>query len=307
MIGIYKTIDSVITRIEQVEEGCWVNLVNPTEEEIKDISNSLSLDAGFLKSALDEEETSRIETEDSDTLIIVDIPYVNRRDNFVKYETVPLSIVITSEYIITVCLKESAIIKDFTEGRTKNVFTNLKTRFVFQLLYKIAAYYLSYLHQIDKMSSHIEKQLHVSTKNKELIQLLDLQKSLIFFSTSLKANDVTLEKIMRGRYLKLYEDDQDLLEDVLVEIKQAIEMTSIYSNILTGTMDAFASVISNNLNMVMKKLTSVTILMAIPTMVASFYGMNVSGLPLPNFWFTVAISVVITGVSGLILYKKHMF
>lgn len=307
MIGIYKTIGSTLKQIDRIEEDCWVNLINPSEDEIKMITNSLSLDVGFLKAALDEEETSRIETEDDDTLIIVDIPFFQKHDNYVKYETVPLSIIITSKHIVTVCLKETAILKDFSEGKTKNVYTNLKTRFVFQLLYKIATYYLVYLRHIDKMSNHIEKQLHISTKNKELIQLLDLEKSLVFFSTSLRANESTLDKVMRGRYLKLYEEDKDLLEDVLIEIKQAIEMSNIYSNILSGTMDAFASVISNNLNIVMKTLTSVTILMAIPTMIASFYGMNVSGLPAPHFWIVVFTSLIVTGLSGWILYKKHMF
>lgn len=307
MIGIYKTIGSTLQQIDQIEEDCWINLINPSKEEIKMITDSLSLDEDFLKAALDEEETSRIETEDGDTLIIVDIPFFQKHDNYVKYETVPLSIIITNKHIVTVCLKETAILKDFSEGKTKNVYTNLKTKFVFQLQYKIATYYLIYLRQIDKMSNHIERQLHISTKNKELIQLLDLEKSLVFFSTSLRANENTLEKAMRGRYLKLYEEDKDLLEDVLIEIKQAIEMSNIYTNILSGTMDAFASVISNNLNIVMKTLTSVTILMAIPTMIASFYGMNVSGLPTPHFWVVVFMSLIVTGLSGWVLYKKHMF
>ena len=172
---------------------------------------------------------------------------------------------------------------------------------------RVATRYLQFLKQIDKLSSSLEKQLRKSMKNKELIQLLDIQKSLVYFSTSLKADETTLEKLMRGRYIKLYEDDQDLLEDVLIEIKQAIEMSSIYLNILSGTMDAFASVISNNLNIVMKVLASITIVISIPNIIAGFYGMNVAGLPLAQFWwFPVAVAGGLMGIVGLILHKKGM-
>lgn len=307
MMNFYKTVGNVISQLEQIEDDCWINLINPTEEEIKSLVEALSLDMDFVKAALDEEETSRIETEDNQTLIIIDIPYSQKRDNLVTYETVPLGIIITDKNIVTICLKETVVLKDFSDSKVKNVHTNLKTRFILQMFYRIATHYLLYLRQIDKISNYIEKQLHISMKNKELIQLLDLEKSLVFFSTSLKANEATLEKVLRSRVIKLYEEDQDLLEDVLIEVKQAIEMSTIYSNILSGTMDAFASVISNNLNIVMKTLTSVTILMAIPTLIASFYGMNVEGIPLPNFWLVVSISLVVTGLAGVFLYKKKMF
>jgi len=157
------------------------------------------------------------------------------------------------------------------------------------------------------MSADIERELHISMKNKELFQLLDLEKSLVFFSTSLKANQAVVEKLQRGRIIKLYEEDKDLLEDVLVEVQQAIEMSNIYTNILSGTMDAFASIISNNLNIVMKILTSLTILMAIPTMIASFFGMNVEGIPVPTFWLVFAIALGFTGVAAFILFRKKMF
>ncbi len=306
-MDFYKTIEGVITPIDRIEDDCWINLVNPTADEISEVVETLSLDSGFVKAALDEEETSRVESEENQTLIIVDIPYAHKQNNLVTYETVPLGIIITSKNIVTVCLKETVVLRDFADAKVKNVHINLKTRFILQVLYKIASHYLIYLRQIDKISNYVEKQLHISMKNKELIQLLDLEKSLVFFSTSLRANEVTLEKVLRGRLIKLYEEDQDLLEDVLIEVKQAIEMSNIYSNILSGTMDAFASVISNNLNIVMKTLTVVTILMAVPTMIASFYGMNVDGIPAPHFWFVVMISVAITGLAGFYLFKKKMF
>ena len=309
MIAYYKTVGSKIERIDELEKDCWINVVNPDEKEISFLANDLDIDNSFIRSALDEEETSHIDSEDDQTLIIVDVPIMEReQSNSIRYVTFPIGIIITKEHIITIGLKETSVISDFTDGIVKNINTSLKTRFVLLILFRIATRFLQYLKQIDKLSNYIEKQLHRSMKNKELIQLLDLEKSLVFFSTSLKSDEVTLEKIFRGRVIKLYEEDQDLLEDVLIEIKQAIEMSNIYSNILSGTMDAFASVISNNLNIVMKRLTSITILMAVPTMIASFYGMNVNALPLSNFfWFPVLLSVLITLGTAFVLIRKKMF
>ena len=174
------------------------------------------------------------------------------------------------------------------------------------IMLRIAARYLQYLKQIDKITNHVERELRKSMKNKELIQLMDIQKSLVYFSSSLKANEITIEKIMRGRAVTLYEEDQDLLEDVLIEVKQAIEMSNIYLNILSGTMDAFASVISNNLNIVMKVLASITLIISIPTVISGIYGMNVEGMPVPNFWFPVGLAVVSMGVAAWVLHKKKM-
>jgi len=271
MVTFFNTVDGKIKQIEELSNGCWVNVVNPDEDEIKYLIDTLKVDSGFVKAALDEEEASRVDSEDDQTLIIVDVPSKEKSGNAVIYFTLPIGIILTSNYIITVCLRETSVLRDFSDGQVKNVQTSMKTRFVLFILLRVAICFLQYLKQIDKLSSYIEKQLHKSMKNKELIQLLDLEKSLVYFSTSLKSDETTLEKILRGRVIKLYEDDQELLEDVLIEIKQAIEMSNIYSSILTGTMDAFASIISNNLNMVMKTLTSFTIILAIPTMIASFY------------------------------------
>ncbi|WHH61431.1 magnesium transporter CorA family protein [Petroclostridium sp. X23] len=310
MLGYYKTIEGRIQPIDRIEEGCWINMICPNEEEIESVLRTLHVDAGFLKAALDDEETSRIEIEDNQTLIIIDIPLAQKDQDAIIFSTIPLGIVITDKNIITICLKENSVIREFSDGVAKNVYTNLKTRFILQLFFKVATRYLQYLKQIDKISNEVEKQLHRSMKNKELIQLLDLEKSLVYFSTSLKANEITMEKILRGRTIKLYEEDQDLLEDVLIENKQAIEMSNIYSSILSGTMDAFASVISNNLNIVMKFLTSVTIVLSLPTMVASFYGMNVE-LPLQDsplaFIFTIILALILTIAATLVLLKRKMF
>ena len=260
-----------------------------------------------LSYALDEEETSRIDTEDGQTLIIIDVPAVEK-DDAVVYSTLPLGIIVTDKHIITVCLKETSILKDFQDGLVRFAETQKRTSFILYMLLQVAKRFLQYLKQIDKIYNYMERQLYKSQRNKELIQLLDLEKSLVYFNTSLKANEVTLEKILRGRIITLYEEDHDLLEDVLIEVRQAIEMANIYSSIISGMMDAFASVISNNLNVIMKVLTSITILLTIPNIFFSFYGMNVANLPLDQFWwFPLALSGVVILVVAIILKKRDLF
>lgn len=309
MVNFYKTMDGRISEIDELERGCWINLIAPDEDEMEAIEAATGIEADILKSALDDEETSRIEQEDNgQVLMIIDIPVAEKDDDNIIYNTIPLGFVVTADHIVTVCLKDNTILREFTTGMVKNVSIKMKTRFILQLFYKVASRYLQYLKQIDKTSSDIENMLHKSMKNKELIQLLDLEKSLVYFTTSLRANELIMRKISRGRVLPLYEEDEDLLDDVIVEIQQAIEMANIYSNILSGTMDAFASIISNNLNIVMKLLAAITIVMAVPTIVASIYGMNVDGLPLAQFWwFPVLLSLAASLIVAWVLQKKNMF
>lgn len=312
MMEIFKTYDMArqLVKIEKVEKGCWINLAAPTEEELNYLQESLNILPNFLRDPLDEEEKPRIDVEDNQTLVIVDIPYVYEDEKNLKFETIPLGILIMDEFVITICNRELTLIESFKNKKVKDFYTFKKTRFTLQLLFMIAKDFLRYLRHIDKKTDDLEKTLHKSMRNRELFKLLELEKSLVFFTTSLKSNDVVMEKLLRGKYLKLYEEDQDLLEDVLIENKQAIEMANIYSSILSSMMEAFSSVISNNLNMVMKFLTSVTIVMAIPTMIASFFGMNV---PVPwqhdnlGFVYTLSISFAIAIVTSFILYKKGMF
>lgn len=311
MIEIFKTVNNGIIRTDTFEEGVWVNLVNPNEKEIEQVSTSLNVEVDFLKAALDEEERARIESDNGQTLIIVDIPVSENEGKISIYTTIPLGIIILKHAIITVCLKEDTLLGDFINNKVKTFITQYKTRFVLQILFKNATRYLNYLKHIDKMSNKVEQDLHKSMKNKELIQMLKLEKSLVYFSTALKSNEVVLEKLTKYEHIKFYPEDTELLEDVIIENKQAIEMSTIYSNILTGTMDAFASVISNNLNIVMKFLTSVTIVMAIPTMVSSFFGMNVK-MPLSAtasypFWLIIGISVFLCTAAVYFLYRKKMF
>ncbi len=308
MLTIHKTVDGKITPLDAVEDGCWVNLIYPSEDELKTVSATLGVEPSFLRAALDEEETSRIESEDGQTLIIVDTPAMEKDDTGVVYSTLPLGIIITDRHIITVCLKETSVVRDLQDGLVKDVRTQQRTRFILNILLLVAKRYLQYLKQIDKTYNYMERQLYKSQRNKELIQLLDLEKSLVYFNTSLKANEVTLEKILRGRIVTLYEEDHDLLEDVLIEVRQAIEMAQIYSSIISGMMDAFASVISNNLNVIMKVLTSITILLTIPNIIFSFYGMNVSGLPLNQFWWVpLIIAGAAIAVVAVVLKKRDLF
>ena len=308
LLSIYKTINGKMTRLDSVQDGCWVNLTYPSEDELNTVAVTLGVEPTFLRAALDEEETSRIDTEDGQTLIIIDVPAVEK-DDAVVYSTLPLGIIVTQKHIITVCLKESSILRDFQDGLVRNAETQKRTSFILYMLLQVAKRFLQYLKQIDKIYSYMERQLYKSQRNKELIQLLDLEKSLVYFNTSLKANEVTLEKILRGRIITLYEEDHDLLEDVLIEVRQAIEMANIYSSIISGMMDAFASVISNNLNVTMKVLSPITILLAIPNIIFGFYGMNITtGLPLDHFWWIpLAIVGAVVLVAAILLKKKDLF
>ena len=312
MIEFYKTINSKVQLMDKVEDGCWINIVDPTREELEYIIKELNIEPSFLNSALDEEESSRIKSEEDQVLIIVDVPITDQQtENTIIYLTMPVGIIISNNHIITVAVKPHAVLKEMADGTIKNVQTGLKTRFVFMMLLRIVSRFLQHLRQIDKIQNLMEKQLQRYMKNKDLFQMLGIEKSLVYFSTALKANEATIEKILRGRIIKLYEDDQDILEDVLIEIKQAIDMTSTYSGILSSIMDIFASIISNNLNITMKILTSVTIVMAIPNIVTGFFGMNVK-LPFEDsgYWglsMIIVIIITITIVALKIMMKKDMF
>jgi len=316
MLKIWKS--NCVTLIEQslesMEKGAWLNLVSPTQEEINIVSALSNVPIDVMKTALDEEERSHVEIEDNYILIVTNIPMMRGKDS---YDTLPLGIIITPDYFITVCLEPNEILKAFSNDNARTFSTFKKTRFLFQILYKSATLFLKYLQQINRRTDEIEKQLRQSMKNEEFFQLLELQKGLTFFTASLRSNGIVMEKMLRLRtnsqlqhLIKMYEEDEDLLEDVIIENKQAIEMVEMYSHILSSMMDAFASIISNNLNIVMKFLASMTILLAIPTMLSSFWGMNV-GVPFMGsefgFWFVITVSVIFTGIAAYGLWKKQLF
>lgn len=314
MIKIFKSNEhGDFFQIDQLEKGCWIKMINPSEVEIRQISGELGIEPDLLRDPLDEEEKPRIEKEENSLLIIVDIPIQGQDEEITTYDTLPLGmLVVEDSYFITVCLKENPILDEFANQRIKGFFTFKKTRFILQLLYRIATYYLRYLKQINRLTDHIERQLHRSMKNQELFALLNLEKSLVYFTTSLRSNEIVMEKLLRTKILKLYPEDEEIMEEAIIENKQAIEMGHIYSNILSGMMDAFASVISNNLNIVMKFLTSVTIVLSIPTMVASFFGMNVI-LPLkfqsdPHaFGFIILLTMIVSSLVTFLLARRKMF
>lgn len=311
MIKYYRSDNNQMIEIERAEVGCWISCVDPLESEIEFLVNDLGFEHDFIRAALDSEETSRIENENDQVLIVIDYPSMNRDDhgeNTVQFTTMPMAFISKKNYILTVCLEDNGILDDITSNRTKNTNPELKTQFILKVLLSIAKRYLLYLRQIDRIAMSTENSLHRSARNKELFQLLGLEKSLVYFSTSLKSNEVTINKLSRGRVIRMYEEDIDLLDDVLIEIQQAIEMSGIYTTILSSTMDAFASIISNNLNIVMKILTSITIVMAVPNIVFGFYGMNVLDLPFDHFWWMpLVVTGFLCGGLALVLYNRDLF
>ncbi|MCI9016382.1 MAG: magnesium transporter CorA family protein [Clostridia bacterium] len=298
--------------IKSIENGCWISMINPTEEEIKKVCKKVKINEEFIKYPLDYEEKARIdkEEEEASILFVIDVPIIEKNKEAESYTTMPLGIIVVrDEYFITVSLKRNKIIDNFEKNRVKGFSTYKKTRFLFQIMFLNSSYYLTYLKQINKETEIAESILKNSMKNRELLKLLSLEKSLVYFTTSLKSNELVMEKTLRGKILKLYEEDEDILEDAIVENKQAIEMSKIYSDILNGTMDAYASIISNNLNGVMKFLTSITIILAIPTLIASLWGMNVP-VPLQNsqygFPVLIIISICVTIIAVIMLKRRDL-
>lgn len=311
MIKMYNTdINTNITEeTKDLKKGNWINMISPTEEEIQRVCAALQIKQDFIRYSLDEEEKARIDTEDDDntTLYIIDIPVIESDRTRRVYVTMPIGVIfVRDDYIITVSQKNNDIIKDI---KTENVITYKKSRFLLQILYANSKKFLSLLYKINKELESTENKLKNSLQNEGLLKMLDLEKSLVYFTTSLKSNEVVMEKTTRGKIIKLYEEDKDLLEDAIIENKQAIEMAKIYSDILSGTMDTYASIISNNLNAVMKILTSVTFILAIPTLIASIWGMNVE-LPFQReplgFLIITVFSIIMCIVATIWLKRKRM-
>ncbi len=310
MLAILKTTPTGLKRLEEFEPGSWIDLVSPTEEELELVSRELAIPLDLLKGPLDEEEKSRIDVEDGLTHVIVDIPILVREEDQMGYDTIPLGMLLHPDYFITTCLRPNPILGEFERDAVRSFATFWKTRFLLQILQRVSAFYLRYLGRVDRETEKLERELRASMKNEEIFQLLGLQKALVYFTTSLHSNEAVLQKLLRSKSIRMYEEDEDLLEDVIVENKQASEMAKIYTDTLTAMMDAFTSVISNNLNGVMKFLTSVTILLSIPTIVASIYGMNVD-LPFQQyahaFTLTIVIWLVISGALALVFWRKRYF
>ena len=313
MLKIFAAEDNRIDELDRIQPGSWVALTNPSQDELDRVKAVTKIDMDALKAALDEEERSRIEAEDEYQMVIADIPVIEEDEDTVSYFTIPMSVIITENYVVTVCLRETPILTAFMHGRVKNFYTRMKTRFIFQILYRNASLFLQYLRSIERRSEIIEKKLGENATNDEIIQLLELEKSLLYFTTSLKSNEIVLEKLLKTDAIKKYPEDTDLLEDVIIENKQAIEMAGIYTGILSDTRDAFASVSSNNLNNVMRFLAVVTIVMSIPTMIFSAYGMNLNqkGMPFADspwgFAIIIGLCIVVSMAIALLFSKKKFF
>jgi len=311
MIKIFKTISGNLEEVKDAGVDCWVLAIKPDKEEMAKIQELTNMDEADLKSTIDIDERPHIQNEDEYTMLYVDIPSLEERNGKDWFRTVPITIVLAKGMIFTISTEDNVILERFMNNKVKNFNTAHKTRFILQLLYQNATAYLTYLRMIDRMTDHAEERLKGSLRNKELIELMELEKSLVYFTTSLRANELVLERLLRDSSIKHYPEDEDLLEDVIIENKQAIEMANIYSGILSGTMDAYASIISNNQNIVMKTLTVFTIVLSIPNIIFSAYGMNLNSAGVPfsdtrlGFLIVVFIAIVFSLLIGFIFTRKR--
>ena len=312
MIEIFRTDHCQLNRLEEYTDGIWINIVNPTSRELNKIAEKYDIEIDDLASSLDEEESSRITLEDGYTLLLVDIPTPEVRHEKKMYTTIPLGIVIKQETIITICREDTPVINYFINNKVREFSTKKKMRFIYQILFRSAYLYQLYLRGIDKKRVEIEERVDGDTQNIDLIELHELESTLVYFATSLRSNSVVIERLRRYKRLEQYPEDMELLEDVIVEYQQAIEMTTIYRDIIDGTRELLSSIIDNRLNNVMKYLTSITSVMAIPTIISGIYGMNVDEkwMPFANtpFGFGVIclIIVIICIITLWILRKKKM-
>ena len=304
MLNFYKKLEDGLKEIDSIEKDCWINAVQPSYVELNKVGKKLDIPEEFLTDPLDMDERARIEVEEGHILIILKIPYLDKENPEVPYNTVPLGIIYSENNITTICSMETEIVSSLIDRKVKNISIKNKEKVILLIFLRTAILYLKFLRQISNMTNELELELRKSTKNQELIKLLDLTKSLVYFTTALKSNEIMIGRLSIQKKFKLNPDHRDLLDDVLVEYRQGIEMASVYSNILSGMMDAFASVISNNLNVVMKFLTSVTIILMLPTLVSSIYGMNIE-LPYmhsPHAFLITMGSSLALAVIGVMLF-----
>ena len=309
MLTIYKTTEHGLEQLESMANGVWVKAVDPTPEEMKQLVG-WGIDADYINYSLDLDEMPRIERDEDYTFILIRIPH-RQPDSDIPYITIPLGIMIKGNMIITICRHDKEMFKVLANGKYRLLKTGKRYRFALYIFLETATRYLTHLREINRMTEAIEDQLQQSTRNREVLELLKYQKSLTYFATALRSNEVMMERVQRTQIFNYYEDDQDLLEDVLTENQQAIQMTSIATELLSAMMDAFASIISNNLNAVMKILAALTIIIALPGTVGTFFGMNV---PLPvsdtspfSFLTVIGISIALAAIATFIFYKRDWF
>jgi len=309
MLTIYRTTPEGLQTLESPANGCWIKAIDPTTEEVEKLIN-WGIEPELITYSLDQDEMARVERDEGYTLILLRIPHFQGETHDIPYITVPIGIIIKDNLIATICRHESHIMSILTNGKYRGFKTAKRYRFVLYVLLETATRYLTYLREINRAVDHVEDQLEKSQRNRELLQLLKYQKCLVYFTTALSSNEVMMERLQRMRMFNQYEEDEELLEDVITENQQAIQVTNINAEILSGLMDAFASIISNNLNVVMKALAAITIVINVPAIVAAFYGMNVN---LPGeqhplaFVFVLIFSLALTSIAALIFYKRDWF
>ena len=306
MLTIYRTpqlgqVDTppAMQQVATMQKGDWLNLINPTPEEIRLVSEQTGIAEEFIRYPLDDEELARVETEDGQILIIVNVPVIT--NSAVIYDTMPLGIVQNEDFFVTVSLHQLDLYNSFASGRGKSAATFKKTRLTMQILQNQTNIYLKFLRDINRRYEALEARLRQNMNNDDLNGLLNLQKSLVYFTTSLRSNDKVMEKLFRTRTIRMYEEDRDLLDDVIIENKQAIEMADIYTTILKNSMDALSAISNNNLSKVMNFLTVITLMITVPTFITSFFGMNVP-MPFASHPATTVVVLVACLLAMLLCY-----
>lgn len=312
MLKIYITVNGILENVSDFKRSGWVNMINPIYEESEQVSEYFNIDIQDLRAALDNEETSRVYIEDTYTLILFDIPSVEIRHQQIAYTTIPLGIIVTDNTFITICSEDTPILKPFSEGKVKDFNTRKQMKSIYQILIRACTFYQSYLRVIDKKRIEIEESIGKNTKDIDLINLHELESNLVYFDTSLRANKMVIERLLRHTQIKKYPEDQDLLDDLVIENQQAIEMSQIYHDIIRGTKDLISSIMDNRLNNVMKYLAAITIVMAVPAIISGLYGMNVNpeGIPLSDniygFEIICVIILIICIITIIILKLRKM-
>ncbi len=312
MIQLFKTVSNIAVEIEKPADAVWVNLIPPfKDEEFQDLSKALEIPIEFLRDSLDIDERPRYEAEDEVRFIVIKTPAENNsfNDSDAYYITIPICIILTQTQIITVNSFDNDAIKKFLSTFQKRN-PDKRNLMVLKIFEKVVQNFMDFLKEINNRRNTYEQKLYDSNRNEELLNLMRIQKSLLYFVTALRSNELLMIKLERTNFLSLNEDERELLSDLIVETSQALEMANIYNNILSSTLDAFASIISNNLNSVMKRLTSITIILSLPLLVTSIYGMNVA-IPYANtthaFFIPVILSVVVSVIIAWYFMKKKWF
>ncbi len=312
MLKKYITENGVLREIKDYLPGIWIVLTEPEKEELEEVAHRYEIDITDIRAAMDDEESSRMDINDDYAMILCDIPSVEIRHKQAAYTTIPLGVIWTENVVITICSAETPILQQFINNIVKGFTTKKQVRFCYQILLRNCMFYQSYLRVIDRKRVEMEEQISKNMEDTDIINLHELESTLVYFDTSLRANRIVLDKFSRYSRVKRYPEDQELLEDVIIENQQAIEMTQIYRDIIRGTRELMSSMLDNRMNNVMKYLASITLVMAVPTVISGLYGMNVDSRWMPlshtpyGFEIICGIALFICITLLLILHRRKM-